>query len=120
MGTPLTYDKKQKKFISNLESIKDISRKLSNVIQKKSLIIFRSTLPVGTCRNIVIEILKKKKLKIEKDYFLSFAPERTVEGNAIQELQKLPQIVSGFGKKSLYLSSNFLVRFLIKLLKLKV
>ncbi len=119
VGTPLTYDKKQKKFISNLESIKDISQKLSNVIQKKSLIIFRSTLPVGTCRNIVIEILKKKKLKVEKDYFLSFAPERTVEGNAIQELQKLPQIVSGFGKKSLYLSSNFFSKISNKIVKVK-
>lgn len=119
VGTPLIYNKKQKKFISNLDSVKDITQKLTNVIPKKSLIIFRSTLPVGTCRNIVVQIFKKKKLSVERDYFLSFAPERTVEGNAIQELQKLPQIISGFGKKSLILSSNFFSKISNKIVRVK-
>jgi UDP-N-acetyl-D-mannosaminuronic acid dehydrogenase len=101
VGTPLKYDKKYKKFNSNLSDIKDISLKLSKIIKKNTLIIFRSTLPIGTCRNIIVEIFKENKLKVEKDYFLSFAPERTIEGNAIKELQDLPQIVSGYDKKSL-------------------
>ena len=42
-----------------------------------------------------------------------------MEGNAIQELQKLPQIVSGFGKKSLYLSSNFFSKISNKIVKVK-
>ena len=119
VGTPLIYDKKKEKFISNLDSVKNITQKLADVIPKKSLIIFRSTLPVGTCRNIVVDIFKKKKLLVEKDYFLSFAPERTVEGNAIQELQELPQIISGFGKRSLLLSSNFFNKISNKIVKVK-
>ena len=70
VGTPLTYDKKQRKFISNLDSVRNISKKLASIIPKKSLIIFRSTLPVGTCRNIVVEILKKKNLRVEKITFI--------------------------------------------------
>jgi len=101
VGTPLKYDKKLKKFNSNLDGVKDISFKLSKIIKKNTLIIFRSTLPIGTCRNIIVKIFEENKLKVEKDYFLSFAPERTIEGNAIKELQNLPQIVAGFGKKSL-------------------
>ena len=58
VGTPLKYDK-VKKFISNLDGIKDISFKLSKKNKKKPLIIFRSTLPIGTCRNIINEIFKK-------------------------------------------------------------
>lgn len=107
VGTPLKYDKKLKKFISNLDSIKNISIRLSKIIKKNNLIIFRSTLPIGTCKNIVVKIFEKNKLKVEKDYFLSFAPERTIEGNAIKELQDLPQIVSGFGSKSLKKATNF-------------
>lgn len=107
VGTPLKYDKKLKRFVSNLESIKNISLKLSKIIKKKTLIIFRSTLPIGTCRNTIAKIFSENKLKIEKDYFLSFAPERTIEGNALKELQNLPQIVSGFGKNSLKKSTIF-------------
>lgn len=107
VGTPLKYDKKLKKFISNLDDIKDISLKLSRIIKQDALIIFRSTLPIGTCRNIIIKIFSENKLKVEKDFFLSFAPERTIEGNAIKELQNLPQIVSGYGKKSLKKSTIF-------------
>ncbi len=107
VGTPLKYDKKLKKFNSNLDSVKNISLTLSKIIKKKTLIIFRSTLPIGTCKNIIVKIFERNKLKVEKDYFLSFAPERTIEGNAIKELQNLPQIVSGYGKKSLNKVTNF-------------
>lgn len=119
VGTPLSYNKIQKKFTSNLNSVKIITEKLSNIISKKSLIVFRSTLPVGTCRNIVVEIFRKKKLKVEKDYFLSFAPERTVEGNAIKELQELPQIVSGYGNKSLKMSSSFFKKISNEIVKVR-
>ena len=56
VGTPLKYDKKLKKFNSNLDGVKDISFKLSKIIKKNTLIIFRSTLPIGTCRNIIVKI----------------------------------------------------------------
>ena len=107
VGTPLKYNKKIKKFNSNLDSVKNITLTLSKIIKKNTLIIFRSTLPIGTCKNIIVKIFEKNKLKVEKDYFLSFAPERTIEGNAIKELQNLPQIVSGYGKKSLTKVTNF-------------
>ena len=41
-----------------------------------------------------------------------------MEGNAIQELEKLPQIISGFGK-SLYLSSKFFSKISNKIVKVK-
>ena len=37
VGTPLKYDKKLKRFNSNLESIKMISSKLSKIIKKKNV-----------------------------------------------------------------------------------
>ena len=49
VGTPIKYDKKLKKFNSNLDSVKNISLTLSKIIKKKTLIIFRSTLPM-TCK----------------------------------------------------------------------
>ena len=45
--------------------------------------------------------MKKKKLRIAKDYFVAYAPERTVEGNALSELEMIPQIIAGYDKVSL-------------------
>ena len=59
VGTPLKYDKKVKKFISNLDGIKDISFKLSKRIKKKPLIIFRSTLPIAHVEILLMKFLKK-------------------------------------------------------------
>ncbi len=119
VGTPLKYDKKLKRFNSNLESIKKISSILSKIIKKKTLIIYRSTLPIGTSRNIITKIFSENNIKVEKDYFLSFAPERTIEGNAIKELQNLPQIVSGYGKKSLKESINFFKDISMRVVQVK-
>ena len=48
-------------------------------------IILRCTVSIGTCRKI--------KETVESDIDLIFAPERTIEGNAIKELFSLIQII---------------------------
>ena len=58
-------------------------------------IILRSTVYPGTTENIR-NYLKRKGTKAR----LSFCPERIAEGRALEELAGLPQIVSGFDKKS--------------------
>ena len=50
---------------------------------------------VGQTRKIVKKIEFKSKMMAGKDFFVSYCPERLVEGNAIEELEKLPQIISG-------------------------
>ena len=99
VGTPIIGNKK--KYVSDLGQVKEISNRLSQIIKKNTLIIFRSTLPVGTTRNKIIPIFEKKKLRIAKDYFVAYAPERTVEGNALSELEMIPQIIAGYDKVSL-------------------
>ena len=37
---------------------------------------------------------------------ISYCPERVVQGKSIEELPKLPQIVSGYSKKSILVSKN--------------
>ena len=59
-------------------------------------IILRSTVYPGTTENID-NYLKRKGLKAH----LTFCPERIAEDRALEELADLPQIVSGFDKKSI-------------------
>jgi len=49
-------------------------------------IVLRSTVAIGTCKKISNQLLNTK---------IVFAPERTLEGVAMEELQHLPQILGG-------------------------
>ena len=103
VGTP--FDKKKNKpDLSNLQkSIKNISK----LLKKNDLIILRSTVPIGCTRNTVAKYIEKNtKLKFGEDIFLAFCPERTIEGQALQELKRLPQIIGGYCKKSSELSQR--------------
>tara|TARA_B100001989_G_scaffold129002_1_gene91200 strand:- start:3344 stop:5020 length:1677 start_codon:yes stop_codon:yes gene_type:complete len=97
VGTPLTKSGKK----PNLSNLKQSILSICPLLKVQDLIILRSTVPVGCTRDFVIKIIEKKtKLKFGKDIFISFCPERTVEGQAIEELKRLPQIVGNYCKKS--------------------
>ena len=64
---------------------------------KDDLVILRGTVQIGITRSLLIRILEKRSgLNCGKDFFLSYMPERIVEGDALNEFQKIPQLVSGY------------------------
>jgi len=97
VGTPI--DKKRRAVTSYLgRSAASVGR----VLKVNDLVILRSTVTIGISRNFVIPILEKKSgLRVGRDFFVAFAPERTVEGRALEELFSLPQIIGGYNKQSL-------------------
>ena len=83
------------------------TKSLGAVLKPHDLVILRSTVPVGTCKNVCIPILEKESgLRAGEEFHLAFAPERTVEGKALEELKTLPQIIGGFNKTSLDLTTK--------------
>ena len=89
------------------KNLQNVVNNLSNKIQIGDLIILRGTMLVGQSKKIVKNLEKKTNLKVGKDFFVSYCPERLVEGNALEELKKLPQIVSGMTNKCMEKSINF-------------
>ena len=73
--------------------LKDIS-KIKKYINKNHTIIIRSSIYPGTCEKVK-KIFKKEKNNI------SYCPERVVQGKTLEELPKLPQIISGINKNSI-------------------
>jgi UDP-N-acetyl-D-mannosaminuronic acid dehydrogenase len=68
----------------------------------------RSTVPVGTTRNIICSILEETSgLRAGADFSLVFAPERTVQGDALRELRELPQVVGGLTANCASRAINF-------------
>ncbi len=93
---------------ANLKFIKSVLNIISKRIKKGDVVMLRSTVPVGTTRNIAKKILEEKSnLQAGVDFYLSFAPERTVEGKAMEELKTLPQIVGGLTFKCTEIAGKF-------------
>jgi len=91
-------DKKTK--IPNLEIVKSAVNEIKDHLRPGQLVLLRSTVPVGTTRDVVKPILEESGLKAGEDFYLAFTPERTAEGVALKELRILPQIIGGINDKS--------------------
>jgi len=68
----------------------DFISSLKQHLNPDQLIVIRSSIAPNACEQI------KRTLGEDQDWKLSYCPERIVQGYAIKELKKLPQIVSGF------------------------
>jgi UDP-N-acetyl-D-mannosaminuronic acid dehydrogenase len=101
VGTPVETDMNRNK-VPTMSYLRDASRKIGAKLKPGNLVVLRSTVPIGTCRNEVSKILEESSgLVCGVDFYLAFAPERTAEGKALKELRNLPQIIGGFNTDSL-------------------
>jgi len=82
LGTPLGPDSK-----ALLLPIEKVTEEVVKWMGAADLLVLRSTVAVGTSRHLLNKINGLKNI--------SFCPERTIEGKALEELHLLPQVVSG-------------------------
>ena len=100
------------------KNIISVLKKIAKKIYKNNLILIRGTVQVGFTNSIAKKLLEKESgLKCGKDFFLGYMPERIIEGNAINELENLPQIISGATKACLNKSINFCNNFFSKVIE---
>lgn len=77
----------------------DAAEKILDIIHKGMLVILESTVFPGATEEIVLKILEKSGLKVGKDFYLGFSPERIDPGNKVYTLKNTPKIVSGITEK---------------------
>tara|TARA_B110000046_G_scaffold65207_1_gene72681 strand:- start:123 stop:1871 length:1749 start_codon:yes stop_codon:yes gene_type:complete len=105
VGTPI-FCNSDEEMVPNMDYLEGASFSVGRKLSVGNLVVLRSTVPVGTTRNFVKDILEKESgLVCGIDFHLSFAPERTAEGSAIKELRSLPQIIGGFNQDSIRVTS---------------
>lgn len=76
-----------------------LAKQLGAKLKQNDLIILRGTVQVGVTRQIFLKgLLKTSKLQCGKEFYLSYMPERLVEGKALEELYKIPSLISGSTK----------------------
>lgn len=87
--------------VPDLSYVKMAVENIAKYVHKGQLIMLKSTVPIGTIKDIVKPIIEGKSgLKCEEDFFLAYVPERLVEGRAIEELKTLPKLIGGYGAQS--------------------
>jgi nucleotide sugar dehydrogenase len=70
-------------------------------IQKGTLVVYETTLPVGTTRQRFGKILERESsLKLGEDFFLAFSPERVSSGSVLKDLSAYPKLVGGVNEDS--------------------
>ena len=81
---------------ANLQYLTDAIKSICTILKKGNLIIVESTIPPGTCRNIIGPLIEKHtKLKINEDFFLSHCPERAIPTNTVYEIIHNDRIIGG-------------------------
>ncbi|MCF8196662.1 MAG: nucleotide sugar dehydrogenase [Polynucleobacter sp.] len=101
VGTPLD-DSGQVR----LDMIQNATHQIAENFKHGALVILRSTVRIGTARKVVKPILDMKGIYYE----LAVCPERTLEGNAMNELRQLPQIIGAETESTLFRASHLFSR----------
>ncbi|MGA4989293.1 nucleotide sugar dehydrogenase [Nonomuraea bangladeshensis] len=81
----------------NLGNLADAAQDVAERCGPETLVVVRSTVPIGTSRAVVLPALTARWGKAK----LVMAPERTIQGQALRELVELPQVIGGLDEESL-------------------
>jgi len=79
----------------DLSYIKNTSDEIAKTLRKGQIISLESTTYPGTTREILLPKFEKKGLKVGKDFFLVFSPEREDPGNPKFHTKNIPKVVGG-------------------------
>jgi len=106
IGTPVDeyLNPKTRQFLEIIENIKQY-------LDSSQIIIVRSSVYPRTCKKII------NLLGEGNEWHLAYCPERIAQGYAVQELEKLPQVVAGFSGYAIEKASELFKNISSKIIK---
>ena len=75
--------------------ILDAVKAIKNTLHPGMLVVLESTTYPGTTEELIRPMLEETGLKVGKDFYLAFSPERVDPGNPIYHTQNTPRVVGG-------------------------
>ena len=106
--TPIYSNKKP-----DLRLIKEAIKIVSKFLKKKDFVIFESTFYPGATEEYCVPLLEKySKLKLNKDFFVGYCPERINPGDKKNSLTNINKLVSGSNKYSLKIIKNLYMQII--------
>jgi UDP-N-acetyl-D-mannosaminuronic acid dehydrogenase len=93
--TPVDGNKK-----SDLSAVISASKSISEGLKEGAMVIVESTVPPGTCDNLVIPLLETSGLKAGTDFKIAYTPERALPHNTIYEMTHNARVIGGIDPPS--------------------
>jgi UDP-N-acetyl-D-glucosamine dehydrogenase len=94
--TPLTKMREP-----DMSYVRGTCETIAKHLRKGQLVALESTTYPGTTRELMLPILETGGLKVERDFYLAFSPEREDPGRKSHNTTTIPKVVGGYGPKSL-------------------
>jgi UDP-N-acetyl-D-mannosaminuronic acid dehydrogenase len=85
---------------ADVSCVFDAVHQIALVIKKGNVVIVESTVPVGTTKQVAIELEQKTGFKVGTDIFVVYCPERVLPGKIFQELVENSRIIGGVDRES--------------------
>ncbi|GAA2868939.1 hypothetical protein Acy02nite_40710 [Actinoplanes cyaneus] len=92
VGTPVEPDTGRPRLRDLHAAVDQVAERIAD----ETLVVVRSTVPVGTSRQVVYAKLRERIA----EPLLAMCPERTIQGRALAELASLPQVIGGVDQRS--------------------
>jgi len=100
--TPLNKSKEP-----DISYIIKAAEKIAENLQEGQVVSLESTTYPGTTEEVVLPILEKSGLKVGKDFYLVFSPERIDPGNKEYTLKNTPKILGGVTENCAQMAKKF-------------
>jgi len=88
--TPITESK-----TPDLSFVRNATKQIGKYLHKGQLVVLESTTYPGTTEEVVLPLLEASNLKVGRDFFLAYSPERVDPGNKEFQIENTPKIVGG-------------------------
>jgi UDP-N-acetyl-D-mannosaminuronic acid dehydrogenase len=85
---------------SDLSAVISACHMIADDLKKGDLVIIESTIPPGTCEDVVIPILEKNGLKSVIDFKVAYTPERALPNNTLFEMTHNARVIGGIDSES--------------------
>jgi UDP-N-acetyl-D-mannosaminuronic acid dehydrogenase len=99
--TPVDDNKK-----SDLSAVISASKSISNSLKEGDLVIVESTVPPGTCENLVIPLLEESGLVAGADFKVAYTPERALPNNTLHEMTHNARVIGGLDFESTEMAAS--------------
>jgi UDP-N-acetyl-D-glucosamine dehydrogenase len=79
----------------DLSFVVSSAQSVADHLHKEMLVVLESTTYPGTTEEVLLPLFEEKGLKVGKDFYLAFSPERVDPGNHLYKTKNTPKVVGG-------------------------
>lgn len=97
---------------ADLSNLEDASREIARGARAGALVVYETTVPVGTTRAHLAPILASGGLELGEELSVAYSPERVKSRFVMRHLDETPKVVGGLDRRSTSRAADFYARYL--------